>query len=308
MDPRIIVATHKRYRMPEDAVYLPVHAGAALSASSSAAAASASCLPPLGEGGAKRRMRAAAEQPWEGGAKRRMRAAAEQPWEGGAERRMRAPSAVTSELGYTPDDTGDNISARNGSYCELTALYWAWKNLPADALGLCHYRRYFQEPGKKQILTGDTLRQLLEETPVILPRKRNYFIETGESQFVHAHGAESLEILREALQDTAPAYREAFDGTMGRTDGHRFNMMIMRREQMDAYCGWLFGILFETEKRMENRMGAVPSRMMGYLAERLLDAWIGTEEIPYRELPVFHTEKTNWLKKGGTFLLRKVRG
>ncbi|WP_278389529.1 DUF4422 domain-containing protein, partial [Acidaminococcus fermentans] len=45
--------------------------------------------------------------------------------------------------GYTPDNTGDNISAKNPHYCELTGLYWAWKNLSCEYIGLCHYRRYF---------------------------------------------------------------------------------------------------------------------------------------------------------------------
>ena len=132
MTMKIIIATHKAYAMPEEPLYLPVQAGA----------------------------------------------------------------AVHERLAYTGDDTGDCISDKNGIYCELTALYWGWKNLREDALGLCHYRRYFREPGKREPLHGKTLEKLLRETPVILPEKRNYFIETGESQFVHAHGAESLAALR----------------------------------------------------------------------------------------------------------------
>ena len=237
---RIIVATHKEYEMPEDDLYLPVQAGAALH----------------------------------------------------------------GDLGYTRDDTGENISEKNGIYCELTALYWAWKNLTeAEALGLCHYRRYFREPEKKAIAGEETIRKILEEVPVILPKKRDYRIETGESQFVHAHGEESLKILREVLKDLYPEYLQAFNESIGRTKGHRFNMMIMRREPFEAYCAWLFGILNEVEKRMET----MPDRMAGYLAERLMDAWIETTGTAYRELGVYQTERTNWIKKGGKFLLRKFR-
>lgn len=46
-------------------------------------------------------------------------------------------------LGYIGDDTGDQISDKNDSYCELTGMYWLWKNLDCDIIGICHYRRYF---------------------------------------------------------------------------------------------------------------------------------------------------------------------
>ena len=41
------------------------------------------------------------------------------------------------------NDNIDNISNRNGIYCELTGLYHIWKNIHnVDYVGLVHYRRY----------------------------------------------------------------------------------------------------------------------------------------------------------------------
>ena len=39
------------------------------------------------------------------------------------------------------DDEGIHISGKNKSYCEMTAQYWAWKNLRADYYGFFHYHR-----------------------------------------------------------------------------------------------------------------------------------------------------------------------
>ncbi len=221
-------------------------------------------------------------------------------------------AAGKESLGYVRDDTGDNISGKNVNYCELTGLYWAWKNLEADYVGLAHYRRHFSarrhlKADRRFVITEKELRQVLSGTDVVLPVKRNYFIETNYSQYVHAHHKEDLDLTRQILSEKYPRFVRSYDESMKRTSGHRFNMFIMKREYFDAYCAWLFDILFELEKRLDiSSYSAYDARVFGFVSERLLDVWIETKDISYKELPCMFMEKQNWLVKGGNFLLRKA--
>lgn len=253
MNPKIIIATHKKYRMPEDRLYLPLHVGA----------------------------------------------------EGKTDE-----NGAPLDLGYIKDNTGDNISLKNKNFCELTGLYWAWKNLDADCIGLAHYRRHFTVRRSRdkweRPLTDQELRKLLEKNDVILPKKRNYFIETNYNQYVHAHHAIDLETTRQIIAEHCPEYLEAYDRSMKRTTGHRFNMFIMKRDKFDAYCEWLFDILFELENRLDiSEYSAYDARVFGFVSERLLDPWLETNNIKYKEIPYVFMEKQNWLVKGGAFLKRK---
>ncbi len=243
VDIRIIVATHKKYRMPDDPMYLPVQAGA------------------FGK----------------------------------------------ESIGYQQDDEGENISEKNAHFCELTALYWAWKNLDAEAIGLVHYRRYFAKRHfSKQIARETDIQKALEKAPVILPGKRHYWIETNYSHYVHAHHEQDLTITREVLAERCPDYLPAYAREMAKRSGHRFNMLVMRWDFFNAWCGWLFPILFEIEKRLDiSAYDEYNSRVFGFLAERLLDVWMETNHVPYTELPVKNTESQHWLRKGTTFVMRK---
>ena len=117
------------------------------------------------------------------------------------------------DLGYTKDNTGDNISAKNSHFCELTGMYWAWKNLEADYIGLVHYRRYFTrkevrniKAKKGQILRADEWEKILFEHNVVVADKRNYYIETNRSHYNHAHPSIGLDeterIIRENIRNT----------------------------------------------------------------------------------------------------------
>ncbi len=220
--------------------------------------------------------------------------------------------------GYTQDNTGDNISSKNPYFCELTGLYWAWKNLDADYKGLVHYRRYFTKakriPKKEDekfniVLTKKEAEEILEKTDVILPKKRNYYIEDLYSHYKHTMYIEPLDETRKIIEEKYPEYLEEFDKLHKRTSAHVFNMFIMKKEILDEYCTWLFGILFELEKRIDaSKYDSFHARFYGRVSERLLDVWINKNQIKYEEVKVMDMQKINWWKKGTSFLRAKITG
>lgn len=223
-----------------------------------------------------------------------------------------------NELNYQLDSAGDNIATKNPNYCELTALYWLFKNNQSDYKGLVHYRRHFTfldkfsdfKTGKFElILKEEQLKVLLEKTEIVLPKKRHYYIESNYSHYAHAHNGRDLDVTKTVMSELYPDYIDAFDKVMNQTSAHMFNMMIMKRDKFDAYCQWLFDILFEVEKRIDiSNYDPYEARVFGFISELLLDVWIEKNHYSYIEKPVMFMEKQNWFKKGGDFLMRKIKG
>ena len=216
-------------------------------------------------------------------------------------------------FGFAGDNTGENISAKNPTFCELTGLYWAWKNLDADYIGLAHYRRHFGRKGRGEpishVLTEEEAVRLLAGKDGILPGKRKYYIENLYSHYVHTMHPEPLEITGEIIREKYPAYVDAFEGLKKRTSAHMFNMLILRKDHLDAYCTWLFDILFELERRVDaTAYDAFHARFFGRVSELLLDVWLSQQNLDMVEVPVIGMEKTNWIKKGGSFLMAKFFG
>ncbi|MCH4095030.1 MAG: DUF4422 domain-containing protein [Acidaminococcus provencensis] len=220
------------------------------------------------------------------------------------------------KLGYTPDNTGDNISAKNPCFCELTGLYWAWKNLDCEYIGLCHYRRYFGktihtddiEKKKQAIFHQKDYERLLQQYDVILPEKRHYYIETVRSQYEHAHYKKDLDLAERLVGELYPEYSKAFTQVMNRRSLHILNMFVMKKSLFDAYCQWLFPILFAMEKQVDiTGYSPYEQRLYGFLSERLFNVWLEKQQLKTCEVPVVFLEKIDWVKKGTAFLQRKFR-
>ncbi len=213
---------------------------------------------------------------------------------------------------FTRDDSGEHISQKNGQYSELTALYWAWKNVQADYLGLCHYRRYLTVPGRgrdRHALKESELESVLRSNDIVLARERRYVIETNYSQYAHAHHRKDLDLTRAVIAEKYPDDLRAFDRRMSMRRGHRFNIFVMRRDLADAYCRWLFDILFELEKRLDvSGYEGQDMRVFGLVSERLLDVWLDARGLPYAELPYMMTEREHLIRKAFGLIGRKIRG
>lgn len=214
---------------------------------------------------------------------------------------------------FQGDNTGDNISKKNAHYNELTALYWGWKNLDYDALGLVHYRRYLSLNHQKDlsaILSTDQTQEILKIADIILPQKRRYYIETNESHYLHAHEHAPFENLRQVIKEDYPEYVDSFERVMKRTWAHMFNMFIMKKQPLDEYLTWMFDVLGKVEARTDiSSYSTYEQRVYGFLSELLLDVWLDQhQQYQTQEVDYVFMEHTNWFVKGGNFLKRKFVG
>ena len=215
-------------------------------------------------------------------------------------------------FGYLGDDSGDNISSKNRNFCELTALYWAWKNdyfKTYTYVGLVHYRRYFAGDlpfGKFNILSDIQISKLMQTHNILLPRKRKYYIETIENHYANAHNSSDLTAIKGILMTKHPEYIHAFETLMQKRELYLFNMFIMKKELFNAYMTWLFDILFELEKSIDiTKYDTYQSRIFGFISERLFNIWIIKNQLNIKELNIINTEGENLTLKAVGLLKRK---
>ena len=216
------------------------------------------------------------------------------------------------DLGYLKDNVGDNISIKNPNYCELTGMYWIWKNdKDSDIIGISHYRRYFTTiiDFNKNILNTEKIKKILKKYDIILAR-REIYNQTVYSQYcAHSGFSKDLELVRNIIKTKYSAkYTEAFNKIIESNSISQYNMLITSKEIYNDYCKWLFEILFEVEKNVDLEKGYddYQKRIYGFMSERLLNVWVeANSQLKIKRLPVVNTEIS--LMKSIEYILRRMK-
>ena len=212
-------------------------------------------------------------------------------------------------LGIQGDDEGENISVKNPYYCELTAIYWAWKNLSADYIGLCHYRRYFNfedkhfrkgnntkkdfnnieslAPEKKQLV------KILNKYDIIITKKKIY-PHSLELDYKSEHIPEDLEILTRILKTKYPDYYLPWVDIMKYNNKlNHYNMFICKAELFQNYCEWLFSVLWDCEREIKLSPYIYQQRVFGFLAERLLLLYCHKNNLKSIQYPIVFIDENS---------------
>ena len=208
------------------------------------------------------------------------------------------------------DKDGENISHLNSSFCELTALYWIWKNSNEKVVGLVHYRRYFKTAsGGNKPLDEGAVHRILNENDIIIAKKRNYYIMSVYTHYIKSHHSKDLEILREILGGEHPDYISSYDRIMQGKVLALYNMFITRKEILNEFCEWLFPILFKLNERIDStEYDPYQKRVIGFLAERLFNIWLEkNNKYKVKNLPVFNTEGNGGVKKIINFARKVIK-
>lgn len=183
------------------------------------------------------------------------------------------------------DDTGENISAKNPSYCEMTAHYWIWKNVcDTEYIGVCHYRRFFGCD-----ITAENIDDLMTNTDVILVEP-SYYLDSVYSYFAKFMGAENMTILSLVMRKFCPDYFETLQRVCDGIKFHPFNMLLCRKPLFDDYCQWMFTILRECEQQIKPSPYTNARRTLAYMAEMLTGVFFIHRQMRIKSVPYYRIE------------------
>lgn len=173
------------------------------------------------------------------------------------------------------DNVGEHISMHNKQFCELTGLYWIWKNAGEDILGLCHYRRHF-------LLGNDwQLTMQYHGIDVILPVPLYVAPSLGENYRMR-HTKCTWNAMMSVLRKNPCEFDIAQKFFEENGCYSPCNMLIARKQVLQDLCAWLFPILFEVVSQIGVLEDAYQNRYPGFLAERLISFYFYEHSDKYK--------------------------
>lgn len=188
------------------------------------------------------------------------------------------------------DNTGDNISFKNPNYCELTALYWIWKNVNCDYVGFEHYRRFFFTRGQlfARPLTKVEIKNILRSGKIIIPKPHKCHCSVSDD-YAANHDINDLNLCGKIIEEKFPDYFSSFKKVLSGNQYSLGNMFVMPKSMLDSYCSWLFEILSTIESKIDvGSKDAYQSRVFGFLSERLFNVWLDKHNLNIYYAPVYN--------------------
>lgn len=194
--------------------------------------------------------------------------------------------AGAGDLGYLGDHTGDNISALNCYYSELTGIYWIWKNIRTkDYVGVCHYRRYLVDENDV-ILTERMYEDLLQEYDLVTTKVLRLNCAYYDGYAANHHIKDLIET-GNVIQEKYPEYYDTYERIVHSNRTLFGNIMVTTKELFDEYAAWLFDIFFEVQKRIDiDSYDDYHKRVFGFISEILLLVWITVKGLRFCECKV----------------------
>ena len=266
---KILIATHKPFKIPKGSCFLPIHAGRAIALDKS-----------------KDGIISKSDFKW----------------------------LKKHTIG---DDSGNSISDKNRLYCEVSAIYWAWKNYEQlgnpEYIGLMHYRRFFvfndkyyetqvkdnyqkglcfipvSELNSKCIknigLSDSNINKICSDADIIVTKNAQLDVAYNYDEQRNIRGdykisipgvdVKDFDLMMELVKEKYPDYYEIAKLKINGYSKSLYNMFIMKKEIFFEMCEFLFNILFEIEKQVDfSKYSVNGMRTLGYLSEILISMFI----------------------------------
>lgn len=211
------------------------------------------------------------------------------------------------------DNTGDNISLKNREYCELTSIYWAWKNYDKignpDYIGFMSYRRFLifneyeydkyyqniEEKAYREIFVNNfdenilntyelnykDIKKYIDKYDVILPLKSELkLVNTNNSREDYEKNIPGVNVndydtMVDIIMNDYQEYKQYILEQKDSSRRYFYQLFIIRKDLFFDYCDFLFSVLSKLENIIDTSKYPINGkRTLAYLGEALFDCYM----------------------------------